>query len=142
MSSLRARFARFVSRDPGGCWLWTGAKDRDGYGVIADGRRTLAAHRVSYELHNRALPPGSLVMHSCDTPACVNPAHLSVGTKRTNALDMTRKGRRATKLTRLQVLEIRARVGDGESTADVAAAFDVSVATIRSIVSRRSWRGV
>ena len=141
VSSLRARFARFVSRDPGGCWLWTGAKDRDGYGVIADGRRTLAAHRVSYELHNRALPPGSLVMHSCDTPACVNPAHLSVGTKRTNALDMTRKGRRATKLTRLQVLEIRARAPD-EPAADLAVAFDVSVATIRSIVSRRSWRGV
>ena len=140
--TLRGRFTQFVRRDPGGCWLWTGAKDRDGYGVIADGGRTLAAHRVSYELHNRALPPGSLVMHSCDTPACVNPAHLSVGTKRTNALDMTRKGRRATKLSRLQVLEIRARVGDGESTVDVAAVFEVSAATIRSIVSRRSWRGV
>ena len=141
VTSLRARFHRFVRRSPG-CWIWTGAKDRDGYGVIADGRRTLAAHRVSYELHNRALPPGSLVMHSCDVPACVNPAHLSVGTKRTNALDMTRKGRRATKLTRLQVLEIRARAEAGESVADLAVAFEVSVATIRSIVSRRSWRGV
>ena len=140
--SLRARFKRYVRRDPGGCWLWTGALDRDGYGVIADGGRTLAAHRVSYELHRRPLPPGSLVMHSCDTPSCVNPAHLSVGTKRTNALDMTRKGRRATKLTRLQVLEIRARVGAGEAVSDVAEAFEVSVATVRSIVSRRSWRGV
>jgi hypothetical protein len=140
--SLRSRFLSFVRRDPSGCWLWTGAKDRDGYGVIADAGRTLGAHRVSYELHKRPLPPGALIMHSCDTPPCVNPAHLSVGTKRSNAADMTAKGRRATKLTRLQVLEIRARVGDGESTAEVAAAFGVSTATVQSIVSRRSWRGV
>ena len=137
--SLRARFYRFVPVRPlGRCWLWTGAKDRDGYGVIADGPKTLAAHRVSFELHHRPLPPRSVIMHSCDTPACVNPAHLSIGSKRANADDMTRKGRRASKLTRVQVLEIRARRED--EVAVLAVEFGVSESTIRSILAGKSWR--
>jgi hypothetical protein len=139
-AALRLRFLAFVpARPPGRCWLWAGCKDRDGYGVISDVGRTLGAHRVSYEMHHRPLPPGSVVMHSCDTPACVNPAHLSLGTKRTNAADMTNKGRRASKLTREQALAIRARAA-GESVGQLAAAFEVSESTVRAIVSGRSWR--
>ena len=140
-ADLRRRWLAFVpSRPPGRCWLWSGAKDRDGYGVIADGKRTLGAHRVSYEMHHRPLPPGAVVMHSCDTPTCVNPAHLSVGTKRSNAADMTRKGRRSSKLTREQALAIRDRALAGERTAVLAAAFGVSDSTVRAVVSGRSWR--
>ncbi len=137
--SLRARFYRFVPvRVIGRCWLWTGATDRDGYGVIADGSKTLAAHRVSFELHHRQLPPRSLIMHSCDTPACVNPAHLSIGTKRSNAADMTRKGRRSSKLNRTKALEIRARHEEGVAT--LAVEFGVSESTIRSVLAGKSWR--
>lgn len=137
---LRQRFLAFLpsSRSPSTCWIWTGAKDRDGYGVIADGGKTLGAHRVSYELHHRQLPPRALIMHSCDTPSCVNPAHLSIGTKRSNAADMTRKGRRAAKLTREQALRIRARAS--EPAAVLAAEFGVSASTVRSIIAGRSWR--
>jgi hypothetical protein len=139
-AALRLRWLAFVPvRLAGRCWLWSGCKDRDGYGAIADAGKTLGAHRVSYEMHHRPLPPGSVVMHSCDTPACVNPAHLSLGTKRTNAADMTSKGRRASKLTRVQALAIRARAA-GESLGQLAAAFGVSESTVRSIVSGRSWR--
>jgi hypothetical protein len=139
-AALRLRWIAFVPvRQPAACWLWAGCKDRDGYGVIADAGRTLGAHRVSYEMHHRPLPPGSVVMHSCDTPACVNPAHLSLGTKRTNAADMTSKGRRASKLTREQALAIRARAA-GESVGQLAATFGVSESTVRAIVSGRSWR--
>jgi len=140
MAELRTRWLAFVpARAPGECWLWTGAKDRDGYGVISVDGRTRAAHRVGFELFRRPLPPGSCLMHSCDRPSCVNPAHLSIGTKRSNAADMTAKGRRASKLTLEQALAIRARAKAGEATSALARRFGVSTSTIRSIKSGSAW---
>ena len=139
--SLRTRWLAFVPARPAdGCWLWRGAKDRDGYGVIADAGRTLAAHRVGFELYKRPLPPGALLMHSCDTPSCVNPAHLSIGTKRANAADMTAKGRRASKLTRELALQIRARANAGETCSALASEFGVAESTVRAIKSGTAWR--
>jgi predicted NBD/HSP70 family sugar kinase len=138
-TSLRGRFFAHVRRSPT-CWIWTGATDPDGYGVMADGPKTRGAHRVSYELHHRQIPPGALIMHSCDVPACVNPAHLCVGTKRTNALDMTMKGRRASKLNGAKVAAIRARAEAGETAEDLGRCFGVHATTIRNIVKRRSWK--
>lgn len=141
VTSLRTRWLAFVpSRPPGACWIWQGAKDRDGYGVIADGPRTLGAHRVAFELFKRQLPPRSLLMHSCDVPSCVNPEHLSIGTKRSNAADMTAKGRRSSKLTREQALQIRARANAGEAVMALAREFGVSTSTVRAIKVGAAWR--
>ena len=66
-----------------------------GYGQFYPKKRApQGAHRYSWELANGTkVPAGMHVMHSCDTPACVNPAHLSVGTPRDNHADKTAKGR-------------------------------------------------
>ena len=79
----------------GDCWIYTGQKTRDGYGVIGIGRtKQLRAHRVSYELHIGPIPAGMLVCHRCDTPLCIRPEHLFLGTPKDNTQDMLLKGRR------------------------------------------------
>lgn len=76
------------------CWEYQGGKNNVGYGMIRDEKHMRTTHRVSYEEHNNtSIPKGLCVMHSCDNPCCVNPAHLSLGTRKDNTQDMLRKGR-------------------------------------------------
>lgn len=95
--SLWERFAAKVSPEPNtGCHLWTGALNNQGYGVINTGiaGRTMYAHRLSAgQKRGRALERHEVAMHKCDTPCCVNPDHIVVGTLKDNAQDMVSKGR-------------------------------------------------
>ena len=74
------------------CWLWRAHK-RLGYGRFLVRGKLITAHRYSHELHHGPVPPGSVVMHSCDVRACVNPAHLRLGTQLANVWDAIDKGR-------------------------------------------------
>ena len=99
-SPLRALDERFWAKvEKGdGCWLWTGATSRRGYGSITIDGRSVATHRVSYEAYHGPIPDGLHVLHSCDTPGCVNPAHLRVGTRLDNMRDRAERGRHANTL--------------------------------------------
>lgn len=102
-----------------GCWLWIGATDRR-YGSFSwSGRRLAKAHRISWELAHGPIPDGMCVLHRCDVPLCVRPAHLFLGTQKDNLRDAFRKGRMegrrtahgeqidGSRLTRDDVLAIR-----------------------------------
>jgi hypothetical protein len=78
-----------------GCWLWTGNKDRDGYGHIKHGGKSIGAHRASYLIHNGEIPEGQVICHTCDNPACVRPDHIFSGTVADNNRDRDEKGRSA-----------------------------------------------
>ena len=79
------------------CWLWTGAVNEHGYGRLTLGRTYKRyAHRASWESSFGAIPEGLNVLHRCDTPRCINPAHLFLGTRADNVHDMDSKGRRKT----------------------------------------------
>lgn len=107
------RFNKSYSINENNCWIWTSYTFRNtnpkkpclhkqvyGQFSIRDlGRRSIRAHCVSWILHNGDIPDGLLVLHNCDTPLCVNPKHLRLGTHKENMADMRNRGRAATGLS-------------------------------------------
>ena len=139
-------------RGPEDCWEWLGYRNKQGYGCISArriGLNTRRAHRLSFFLKYRYLP--EMVMHTCDNPPCVNPAHLRGGTALDNIRDMWTKGRQnqlcgeshgnAT-LTEAKVKEARERRDDGEKIKDIARSMNVGYDAISFAVRRLSWRHV
>lgn len=122
---------KFTMRGPDDCWTWTGAVNKQGYGIMQGEKKnsTVRAHRVAYELNVGPVPDGKLVMHSCDCPGCQNPRHLKVGTYQDNSDDKIRKGRNAhlRKLDDGQVLEIvRLRAEHGLPLKTIGVMYGVS----------------
>lgn len=142
---LRRRFWRKVKkRGPEDCWLWTGARDRHGYGVIAiavgDGRyRNRPAHRVAYELLRGPLPPRVLLLSSCSAPHCVNPGHHFPG----NAPDVdgvTALQKPRWSMTAFQRYEIR-RIWTHKrgTTLQIAQRLDLTVRQVRRARATERW---
>lgn len=153
MKTLAERFEEKYEPEPNtGCWLWTAALDSKGYGVIGTGPHKVdRAHRVSYRLF-KGDPTGLDVCHRCDTPACVNPDHLFLGTAKDNIQDMIRKGRKnpavgersgAAVLTDKDVCDIRRMYREGGwSHRRLGAHFNVSHTAIGWVLRGNSWRHV
>jgi hypothetical protein len=78
-----------------GCWLWLGQLHRHGYGMIQLPGLRLLAHRAAWILVHGWIERREHVLHRCDNPPCVNPAHLSIGSHLDNVADMVAKGRQS-----------------------------------------------
>lgn len=155
---LRRFEEKYIPEPNSGCWLWTACTLPTGYGQLGVRRgrkRSMLAHRLSYEhFHNDKLQEEDLVLHHCDTPQCVNPDHLFVGTQADNMADMDRKGRRVppphragernghARLKRQDVRAIRAAVAAGESHRQLAERYGVSRPTVSAIAARRIWKHI
>lgn len=151
------------------CVLWAGAKAGNGYGVTSREGKQVYLHRLAWAEANGPIPPGMVIAHRCDNPACFNPAHLFACTQAENLADMRRKGRSAkgashgsktrpertargervgsSKLTPDQVQAIRAEYIAGKpghrtpcSLTALARKYGVAFQTISKIVNRNSWR--
>lgn len=123
-----------------GCWLWNASKDGKGYGVIGLSvpvRRHGKAHRVSWELHKGAIPAGMAVLHKCDTPACVNPEHLFLGTQADNMRDCSAKGRIRTVINADIAREI---YRDSRNHSVLSRHFGVSRRLVRMIKTKQAWQ--
>lgn len=111
------------------------------------------AHRWAYSQEHGLIPRGMEVMHTCDVPACVNPAHMKLGTHVENMKDCKEKGRHSkgetnthAKLTESQVLEIRAnppKLGRGLRELDECASkYGMSKTAIYCAMTGRTWKHI
>lgn len=126
---MRERLKERSSLQENGCVLYTG-QNNGVYGQIEYRRRTYLVHRVSYAINKGEIPPGMCVCHSCDTPLCINPQHLWLGTYADNNADRVAKGRSRynprRKLTTEQVSAIRNKISAGAKYKAIAIEFGVS----------------
>ncbi len=149
--TARERFDAKVIESDSGCWLWQAKVNRDGYGAFWNGDHNhkgqpiqVLAHRWAYANLVGPIPDGQRVCHNCDTPSCVNPAHLFLGTQRDNVHDAIRKGRHRNgraALTPADAASIRsAYTGRYGDLVRLAARFDTSKKAIADVVHRqRAW---
>ena len=143
------RFWALVDRTGDGCWLWLGARDKDGYGLFALRERgQTVAHRWIYQQVHGSLDASIKVLHHCDNPPCCRLDHLFAGTPADNMADMVAKGRQKgmdthprAQLTEDDVRAIRAlHAAGGITLSRLATQYGAHIATIHSIVSRRTWK--
>jgi hypothetical protein len=133
--------------DVTGCWNWTASQNGKGYGQISIDRRPRGAHRASYEAFVGPIPGGIFVCHHCDNRACINPAHLFLGSAADNAADRDSKGREvifdgvnhgSAKLSDADVDAIRS---SHASQRDLGKRYGISGVQVHRIRSGKQWKG-
>lgn len=129
---------------PNGCWEWSGARDKNGYGKHGINGLTLRAHRFALEVATGPMPADLYACHTCDNPPCCNPAHLWRGSNGDNHADAAQKGRRAgeknarAKLSNADAQEAARRIASGERPKAFASEYGVHWATLYRAARRET----
>lgn len=134
------------------CWEWTRVCNQCGYGQLRVAGRMVYAHRLAYELGVGPIPVGMHVLHRCDNPRCINPAHLAIGTRSQNMKECSERGRAriprtvkcgeengASKLLEVDVRSIRRLLAQGRTQQEIADRFGVTQRTISDIKLGKKW---
>lgn len=141
---IKERFDEKWMPEPySGCWLWIATTKIGTYGAFSVKDFPEFAHRVSWRIYRGDIPDGMFVCHRCDTPACVNPDHLFLGTHQDNVNDCKAKGRQTlgldrknTKLAPAQVLAIRE---DRRAQTAIAKDYGICQMQVSRIKRRTRW---
>lgn len=125
------------------CWLWTSAKQKEGYGLFWFDRKCEKAHRLSLEMAlGRPITKGLVAAHApliCRNPACVNPVHLREATHQENALDRFLDGTQSNRKGRLTDDEVRAIRSDPRVQRLIAEDYGIAEPTVSAIRTRRLY---
>lgn len=149
--TIKERLDQYSIPEPfSGCLLWAGAAARRGYGVLNLRGSLHSAHRLSYEEYIGPIPAGFFCLHKCDTPACINPNHLYLGTHKDNMKDMKSKhrsnaGEKCSNhvLTNEQIEEIRSLYRYGvNGYKKLGKQFGVDWSAIYKVVKRKRWKHI
>lgn len=133
------------------CWIWTGRKDRDGYGTFNHNGHRIQAHRISYAIYNGKTPSNLYVCHTCDNPTCVNPQHLFLATQQDNMDDMKHKNRSnigskspTAKLIENDIYDIIIDIYNNKylTVNDVSTKYNVEYQTIMLLLDGKTWTHV
>jgi HNH endonuclease len=154
--SIEERLFSKYAKNENGCWIFAGYKDKKGYGhigIAAEGsdKKRVRAHRLSYSLFVGEIPDGMMICHRCDTPSCINPDHLFVGTAQDNTDDMFSKNRwkggfekgvrpAVTKFTEQDILRMKELYQSGVKQVDIAKEYRTSQGHISNIILGRAWK--
>jgi len=144
--SIIERFLSHVSPEPNsGCWLWTAAHWKNGYGRFAKTTdQSVLAHRMAYQLFCAEIPEGQCVCHKCDNPSCVNPDHLFIGSHQENANDKVLKNRQA-KGSKIRILALTKNeaaeiIKSKDSVRKLADKYAVSYGVVWGIKNGKSYK--
>ena len=155
--ALKTRFFSHVTKTET-CWVLTGATQGTmKYGCFGILNKNYQAHRISWILHRGSIPKWSDVLHKCDVPRCVNPAHLFLGDDSINIKDAIAKGRVVVpikqaalhhkgeqngfhKLTEADVMRIKVKLLEGMTGYKLSKEYGVDSSTIADIRHERTWK--
>jgi hypothetical protein len=140
-------FWKQCRKESSGCWIWKRRIPSHGYGMIWRRGRSHRAHRMAWVLSRGPIPEGLGVLHTCDTPACVNPDHLFLGTDQDNMTDKKNKGRAQAgekhgmaRLTWEEVVKIRSIPAKYGLISQLARDYGVDHKTIWFIRHYQTWK--
>lgn len=146
----------------GDCWIWQKSLNHDnwkGYGRINHNGKGWYTHRLVYTLVFGEIPKNKdvEVCHTCDIRRCINPAHLFLGTPKTNTADAIHKNRHssprnlihaagesnpASKLTTKKVVLIKTLLLKGVPHNEIAKQTASSRRNITHIANGVTWKHV